>query len=336
MEIINITKLDIYLDIYSDQTITVSSSSNPSGVIRVDDNGNPVGSIIHFGSKFVTKSVNTISSDVILYDDVNFKYIETGTTELDNIFLIKPNRTLNYRIGASEETPTVNGSMLELDLTGKQVFAVNINGKVVDSDNYTYDSSGVTISSPANNAITGTQDYIRVYTYTTNQNISSGSLILTYQASNYKAVPTPTVVFDGSYFDDLTQICSFDSFSVNVSESNNKTNSSYQYVERQKEVNRESKWVSTMYEDLRETIKDKYFRIVTWDTVNDKMTIYNNCYSNDPINTSVNKSKNEYTYSFDFEDEQYLQYDDGYITYGSSGYGSGKYGSGTSKGNVNI
>lgn len=325
MAIYNIQDYDYYIEIYDENTITLDNNIS----IYTDDNDNLLGSIIHSGSNYIYEGTKTYTGNYILFDDVNFVYIDSNFTIDDEQyrFLIKPGHTLSRYIGAEKVIdPTVSGDKILTDLSSDTIFKVYINGQEMPVANYTTDGTGVTILSPYNNLITGIEDDIILYKYSNIQSIPSGTIELKYKGVN-KVAPPLAELRDESYFSTYcTQICEFDSFDINVDKSNNDVNNVYQYMNFNEEVNRSSSFNITMREDIRKTLRDERFRILAWDKVNEKLTLISNCIYQQGENKSYNRTANTIQYGINFEDEILLEYLGSPIPYGSGIYGAGYYG----------
>ena len=332
-----VQSFDYYIELYNDMIISVSATSNAYGSILLDDDNNPICSKFHSGSNYITSGVKTISSNIILYDDTdNFVYIDSNFDEndIDKHFLLKPTQNLKYKIGVDKVlNATVSGDVLLTDLTNKIPFKVFLNGRImIEDDEYTYDSSGITILSPFNSNISLISNDIIIYTYTSNQTITSGSLTLTYESPK-SLVPTFADILDKSYFDTYTStICTFDGFSVDQGKSNNVINNTYQYISKDKEVNRNSKISITMYDflqqvNVRTLIGNQVkFRILAFNADENKLTIYSNCIWKNSLSSDISRTRTNRNFNIDFEDEIAIAYLGDNTVYGYSTYGSGVYG----------
>lgn len=325
----NIQDYEYYLEFYNQLNITISTTVNQNGTIWADDEDNLIGSIAHSGSNYITSITKTIAGNILLYDDYNFLYIDGNSTE--DSFIIKPNTQLRYKIGADKVTnATVDGNKILTNLTNKTVFNLMVNGREINSSNYSKDNAGITLSVPYNKYLTGINDDIVIYTYSNTQTISSGTLILTYQ-SPHNLVPEPEYLDDKTYFDTYTtEICKFESFNVSVSRNINYINNLYQYVNINfgEEANRQSKINITMYEDLRSELRGKRFRMLAYDKDDETLVMYSNCVYTEGETKNIDRSKNVINYVIDFEDEISINYS-GALPYGEGTYGEGVYGSKT-------
>jgi len=324
----NLSTFEYYLELYEKTQITISSTVNLASTIYTDDRDNMIANIIHSGSNYIYEGTKTISGNIILYDDINFVYIEDSFTseDIENRFLIKPSHSLHYLINANKVTnATASGSIITTDLSSSSPYKIYINGNEIKSDQYTWNASGITLTSPYDGLITEISDDIIIYTYGNNQTISSGSLLLQYQ-SPQTLLPILADLKDGSYFTNYTtEICNFNSFDIQVDKSNNKINNIYQYMNFDKEVNRSSQFNITMFLDIRNTLQDNQFRILLFDKINEELVIFSNCIWNNGESKTYNMTKNEITYTINFEDEIEITYDGDYLAYGVGFYGAGTY-----------
>ena len=325
MSVESLKDYDIYIDVYEDADIVVSSTSNHFGQIRNDDNGNSIGSKLHAGSNFIQScTANTFSNGFLIYDDKNFKYFEGTFSSPD--FMLKQNQVPYYKIEVEKEVPTVNNTYLELDLSSKSVFGVFINGRFFQND-YTVTTTEVQLTTTQVNLISGIDDDIFIITYPTSQTISTQSLTLSYKAPT-TLLPSLTNLEDETAFTSMIQVCDFrgsEGFTASVNKTLNKIEKPYQYVQFKKEVNRESKITISTFSDYRENINGEQFRILAWNKTLRKLIIFNNCIWQDGESQDFKFVSNDMSLSIDFEDEIIIEYQEN-GTYGIGAYGEGYYG----------
>jgi len=235
----NLVDYNFYLDLYQENTLTISTSSNGVGQITKDDNGNYLNTIITNGRRNIYECTS-LPSNLILYDDSNFVYIDS-TFDEDDIeyrFLLKQlNNARYYRNADREEPDSVSGYVLSLDMSGKEVFKIYANGNEIIS--YTKTDTDITITGNDTIHITGVEDFIRIYTYTTNQ-VVSGTTTFKFKGAN-DIIPDEADLIDESFFSDKIDIC--DRFDDNFSISNNKTfgnfDRTFEYTIEKDENNRD-------------------------------------------------------------------------------------------------
>jgi hypothetical protein len=322
----NIVTSNYYIELYSEQTITISNTKNTAGLIQTDENGNLLNSIVHSGSNYIYECVKTYTGNFILYDDVNFVYIASSFTESDigSHFLMKPTKQMKYILGADKVTnATTSGNKISTNLTGKGIFRVSINGNVLTSSQYTSDSTGITLLSPYNNYITEINDDVVIYTYTIGASINN-SIVLKYQGVT-NLVPTYGAV-DTYLSANCQQICLFNSFNLSEDKTLNKINNIYQYVNFDEEVTRNNTLNFSMFEDLRNTLKNKRFRIIIWKEDDSLFSFFCNCIFKNGTTKNYDTTKNEISYTFNFEDEIQITYLGANTAYGNGIYGEGYYG----------
>jgi hypothetical protein len=330
----NIVTSNYYIELYSEQTITISSTKNTAGFIQTDENGNLLNSIVHAGSNYIYECVKTYTGNFILYDDVNFVYITSGFTESDigSHFLMKPTKQMKYILGASKVTnATTSGSKISTNLTGKGIFRVSINGNVLTSSQYTSDSTGITLLPPFNNYITEINDDVVIYTYTIGAPIDN-SIVLKYRGVK-NLVPTYGAV--NTYLsDNCQQICLFNSFNLSEDKTLNKINNIYQYVNFDENVDNNNTISFSMFEDLRTSLRNQRFRIIIWKEDEESFSFFCNCIFQNGTTKNYSMDKNEIAYTFRYEDEIEIIYLGADILYGNGKYGEGYYG-GTNYNSVN-
>jgi len=180
--VLNVQSYEYAFEIYSETDITISPTVNFGGIVYTDDNSNTIASVVHSGSNYIYEGTFTswVEGNIILYDDVGYTYIEDDnftSTDLEKHFLVKPSHQLGYYINANRvTTATASGSTITIDLSTSVPFKVKINGREIDSSNYTYNSTSITLISPYDGYISGVNDDIVIYTYGHDQTISAGSL----------------------------------------------------------------------------------------------------------------------------------------------------------------
>lgn len=322
MQVESLTSYDYYIDEYEEVSITISSTSNPTGTINVDDNGNRFGKSIHSGSNFLHRLDYNLSNPIIIYDDVNYVYLDSSYTEQDVFkhYLIKPLRKIMYKPNASKiESPTVDGDKLLIDMTQKNVFKIMINGNTVE--NYTSVSDGINILAPDNYNITGINDDIIVYLYDDSTEIVGDAVF--YYTSPNTLIPTMDNV--STYLDNNGYKLDYiETTNVNITKNNEVINTPYKYPTIKDEASRDSILSLNMFEDIRDKINYNEFRIFAYDRLHNKVKIFSNCRWQEGESISIQKSKNDYSYDVNFEDEIKVEY----IVSENKIYGSGIYGNG--------
>jgi len=324
----NITDYKFYIDIYEEQTITLSDVSNSARYVSTDNNGNYINEIISNGRVNINQCTTmTIPNGIILYDDAQWVYIDdTFDAEAsDKRFLLTPQANTRYLVRVLKETPTsIISPEIFLDLVQKDIWSIQINGTTINSSNYSYDESKVTLTGTAINHITGINDSIIIYTYNKNQAVT-GTATLKFLGLN-KTIPPKSQLLDDTFFSDKIDICSH--FSDNLTLTTNNTYSSlvryFEYVFPKTQINRESRMNVTFRIDERERLKNKRFRILAWNRSQEKLLIVNNCYWNDGMSFSWTKTTNEMNLDIEFEEMLMIEYKENSI-YGYSIYGDGFY-----------
>ncbi len=316
MKIKNIQNYDWYIDYYEDTNIVVSSTSNQYGVINKDENDNYLNSYISAGKNYMELTAKNIPTSIIIYDNTGYIYIDKNINE-EHKFLIKPSNTIKYYTHSNKTiiNETTNNK-ININLVGKTVFKVIVNGITLTS--FTTDSTGITVTGNDVNYLTG-NDYIIVYTYE-GQSTFSGTLTFKYKSPHHLV---PAFNDLETEIDTYRKIENFSSVDISTEGVENEINETFRLKKDKEYVDKNNTISINMYEDIRKELKGEIFRIIAYDKTDNEYRFYSNCSYNISSSKKYDRIFIETTYTFTFDDEITIMYE------GESLYGTGLYGEGT-------
>ena len=312
MKVDNIQNYSFFIDYYTDVEIKITSTTNNTGSLLVDENGSYIGSGFHAGGNFITPKSNT--NGVMLYDDVSFS--------INDKFLKKKNQNVRYRLGTTKTIITnidYTTKKLNRNLTNRTVFKVFVNGQ--EATSYTVDATGVTLTGKSIELLTNINDYVVIIDYPSVQT-PSGTVIFEYLAP---AKTTPTTSQIDDYLDTLEEVDAFDDFSITKTKQNNAINQLWKYIKDKRFVDKEFRLSFIAYEDYRNKLINKRFRILLYNYTDRVMRVYSNCLYDSSESKTYKRFRNDNTFEIEFEDEYLVTYIDE-VAYGDGEYGLVPYG----------
>jgi len=314
MEIVNLIDYNGWnIDILSENTITISSITNQSGDLLVDDNNNDIsGSVVGCGKKDIVQMTANTNGGILLYNDEDdyFQFIDNIFTESDNekFFLLTMYKNNKYRINSLKELSTSisGGDKIDMDLTSKSVFKVFLNSTEITS--YTVSDTGVTITGDDVDYIKEYTNRAIVYTYSTSQTVSGTTTFKYYSPVNFYSDDINDYI-DESFFSGMLKLCNFDNFSNNHSRAFINVDKAYATNQRQESINRTISMSLTYKEDLWKYVGVNFFRIVGWSTKLKRLIIFNNCLIQNGEDFQFQKlATNTYTYNIGIDDYVVLDF----------------------------
>lgn len=191
MQLFNLVDFETWnADILTKNEIRINSSVNDYGSILYDYNGNRISNtVVGCGRQDIIEMTSNTNGNIILYSDNAdyFKYISVSSfddSENDKYFLLDMQDVNRYKINAEKLISTsVANNKITVDLTGKGIFKVLLNGDKIE--NFTYDNSGITIGSEDVGYISEYNNKAIIYCYDINQTVSGETIFKYYSSINF-------------------------------------------------------------------------------------------------------------------------------------------------------
>ena len=329
MNYTNLRNQKWYIEPYINTKINVSTTSNQSGVLYVDENNNSLYTVLHLGNRPITKLVGYSANyydSLLIYNDTEYALLKDFITDGKFTFNLQFRQPTKYRIGARRDriTNSSDSPIFTLNLTGRTVFKVILNNVTLESSQYTANSIGVTILAtyllnPIENAIT-------IIYYTTTQTITKPFYLGVMGVTKVYDIDAETCNPD--FFDNMIEFNAFEDPSDSINKTFSETYKSSLCTNHEKILNSATGTLSINFHDSEFSLKDKVgnkpFRVLAYDQYTDRLTYYPYCTLTDGVNKTYGNTNN-FTTTINVADRVEVYGINNLVAYGEGLYGEGLY-----------
>lgn len=336
----NLTATNVYFEKKIPITITCDNIKNNSGIIKQDDLGNLLVSIIDSGDTnlYRLKQYNGEDS-VLLYNenDHKLRLVESGDIIDMPLDFTKGTR---YFVGAKKVFGVYSGNYtFTTEISDYEIFKIFLdNGREIKT--YTVEDNIINITGIDRMYIDDFSELIiYVYKYNTTNNIVTKegvkdfSFVLEYYG--YEAIWDVEEFISGEYFETFTgqEVICFDSLEVSqsVTKDSEKSNFSNSPKSRINSVDNSVElniFNASEIMDLIQYIGSEEFRMVLVNSIFGRVVLINNCQINNGVSLIFEKERN--VKRFTLTCGNYIDVNlSNPLAYGKGRYGRGLYGNGT-------
>ena len=336
----NLITTNVYFEKKVPITITCNNTQNNAGVIKQDDLGNFLVSIIDSGDTNLYKLKQYNGTDGVLFyneNDYKLRLVQSGDIIDMPLDFTKGTK---YFVGAKKVFGTYNGNYtFTAEISNYEIFKIFLdNGREINT--YTTDENIINITGTDRLYIDDFSELI-IYVYKhnstnnviTKNGIEDFSFVIEYYG--YEAIWDVEEFINGEYFETFTgqEVICFDSLEVSQSVTKDSEKSSFSNspksrinsVDNSVEFNIFS--ASEMV-DLVQYIGSDEFRIVMVNNIFGRIILINNCKINNGVSLIFEKERN--TKKFTLTCGNYIDVNlSNPSKYGKGRYGRGLYGKGT-------
>lgn len=326
----NIIGYKFFIDKYKEIPIEISSTSNFSGILTKDVNGNFLNNVEKGTQRLKSCTSFPYNKPMLLYNDLGYEIIDGKFSDYSKFLNLLKTEHTKYGLGFERLSTTTHSNFkFMMNLTGYNVYKVYLNGSLLLENSYEVSSSGVTITGFQKFGIReNSQNKLTVLAYLRNENII-GTTTFTYEGVDRLDLVS-ILNSDLSQFDNSLKITQFQEYTT----TQNKT--LYQYKQNFGIISRDivndinNQMNIQLYDesgavDLREYAGNSRFRIVGINLMTKKIKIYTNCKISSGVQESLSLNPTTKTYSIDYEDKIDTNIAD-LIAYGDGHYSAGYYG----------
>jgi len=325
----NKNSLEFYIEKYKNIKINVTSSTNQSGILYVDEYGNSLYSVLGIGISNVINLVGYSSNylnSLLLYTDNEYSLHKDYITKDKMNFILFPNKASKYKINAKSDIVrnTTDSNIFLISLTGRTVFKVILNNQELKSNRYTASSTGVTVNVPS--LLNPFENELQIIHYSTDQTITQPFYL------SYKGVEKRYPITDGTcttdFFANMVKFNTFSSLNDTISKTFTDTGD-YNEINPSKSTTEITNNLNiTMYDgsfDLVGEVGSEPFRVVAYDQMTDILFYWSKNMLTVGVNFTLGSDTNTKSITLNFDDRIQVYGTQPIVAYGEGLYGEGVY-----------